>query len=99
MPLQAQANFAHQMAFHLVKGYNAVMPLEENEIDVLWWLMIGRICQSLASSAKRTEGEPDNEYLRASEAPFWRLLKAISTNNFQEHASLARENFRAACGF
>lgn len=99
LPLQIQADFAHKTAFHLVKGYNAVMPLKEQEIDVLWWLMIGRICQSLASSAKRSDGEPDNEYLRVSEAPFWRLLEAISAKNFQEHASLARENFRAACGF
>ncbi len=94
-----QAEYAHRTAAAIVRGYHAHMPLERDEVDVLWWLMLGRVCHSLASSAKRSEGEPDNAYLRASEAPFWRLLRAISNPSFEAHAARAKNELREACGY
>jgi Ser/Thr protein kinase RdoA (MazF antagonist) len=97
---QAQADYARAQACALVRAYHQVMPLEERECDALWWLMLGRVCHSLSSSAKRAEGEPGNvEYIRISEAPFWRLLDAISVESFEEHARQAREELRRACLF
>ena len=79
----------------MVQGYHKVMPLEEREVDALWWLMLGRVCHSLSSSAKRAEGDPDNiDYIRISEAPFWRLLDAISADSFEQQAGRARVGFR-----
>ena len=77
----------------VVQGYVDAMPLDDIELDVLWWCMIGRICHSLASSSHRQLLEPENKYLVVSEEPFWRLLHALSSPSFEENAATARERF------
>jgi len=89
--------YARKTAIAIVSGYHSQMPLKKEELDVVWWCMIGRICHSLASSSHRQKLEPENKYLVISEAPFWQLLKAISIPSFEENGLIARKEFERTC--
>ncbi len=81
-------------AAEMVHGYNEAYPLEELEISVLYGLIKARLCSSLLVSAFRGALEPENEYLRVSEAGAWSLLTHLSA----ESSSLAEYRWRSACG-
>jgi 4-aminobutyrate aminotransferase-like enzyme/Ser/Thr protein kinase RdoA (MazF antagonist) len=61
-------------AVNVVKGYNSIFPLMENEIKLLFNLICMRLCQSVAISAYQQTLEPENEYLRISEKKAWKCL-------------------------
>lgn len=65
-------------AAELCAGYSERRPLAPLELDLLFDLVRARLAVSLSSSAERAAAEPDNAYLRVSEAPAWRLLGALS---------------------
>ena len=54
-------------ASHMIRGYHAVLPLEKKELDILYYLVAGRLCMSLLNSAASTSADPTNEYLGVSE--------------------------------
>lgn len=89
-----QLNYAICTASSIVEGYHNEMPLTKEELDILWWCMIGRICHSLASSSRRQILEPSNKYIVVSEQPFWQLLKTLSHPSFEINAEKARKSFR-----
>lgn len=84
-PLQAGAQ--------VVKGYHAIFPLMENELNVLYDLIAIRLCMSVMHAAIRTKDNPDDAYLSISEKPAWALLRQLRTI----HPRLALYTFRAAC--
>ena len=88
-------DYALKTALAVVEGYQQEMPLTLEELNVLWWCMIGRICHSLASSAHRQTLEPDNAYLTVSEQPFWKLLYALSYPSFETNAVKATAMFKS----
>ena len=66
---------------HLLKGYHAQLPLLAEEIDVLYYLVAGRLCASVVNSAHTTKLKPDSTYITVSEQQAWTLLrKWISVN-------------------
>jgi 4-aminobutyrate aminotransferase-like enzyme/Ser/Thr protein kinase RdoA (MazF antagonist) len=65
-------------AAHVIAGYNSVRPLPEPEQNVLFDLVIARLCASVLMSAQRRHTEPDNEYHQISERPVWRLLERLN---------------------
>jgi Ser/Thr protein kinase RdoA (MazF antagonist) len=90
----SSSQYAIFVSSSVVQGYVEAMPLDSDELDVLWWCMIGRICHSLASSSHRQLLEPENKYLVVSEAPFWTLLHSLSHPSFEANEAAARESFR-----
>ena len=80
---------------HVVRGYHNANPLSEEELEVLYDLIITRLCTSVLVSAFRVSLEPENEYLRISEAPAWELLERLTRGS----RSLALYRFRDACGY
>ncbi|MFT3792357.1 MAG: aminotransferase class III-fold pyridoxal phosphate-dependent enzyme [Rudaea sp.] len=82
-------------AARLAAGFHAEYPLFEEEIDILFDLIVMRLTISVTLSAARREQTDDNPYLAVSEAPAWRLLKRLGAMNRR----LATSILRHACGF
>jgi 4-aminobutyrate aminotransferase-like enzyme/Ser/Thr protein kinase RdoA (MazF antagonist) len=81
-------------AVAVTAGYHAAYPLPDTELALLYDFIAIRLCTSVAVSACQQKLEPDNAYLRISEAPAWAALqkwRAISP-------ALAHFAFRHACG-
>jgi len=84
-----------QMACTIIKGYHQVMPLEEKELDILYYLIAGRLCVSVCNSAYTKTQQDNIDYITISEKPAWELLeKWITINPF-----FAKNEFRKTCGF
>jgi 4-aminobutyrate aminotransferase-like enzyme/Ser/Thr protein kinase RdoA (MazF antagonist) len=81
-------------AAEVVQGYHAVVPLVDEELDVLLPFALARLAVSVCLSAARRAEAPDNHYLTVSEAPAWQVLERLTTL----HHRLARSVIRAACG-
>ena len=81
-------------AAHVTAGYHAVYPLTEDELAVLYPLMLARLCVSVTNSAYQRAVDPENAYLQISDAPAWALLEQLA----QVPPDFARYMLRAACG-
>lgn len=80
-------------ASFVIKGYNNVFPLKENEIDLMFCLICTRLSVSLCMSAWSSKVEPGNEYIKISEKPVIELIKKLAAVN----PVLACHTFREAC--
>jgi len=78
----------------IIKEYHAVFPLEEMEINLLFDLIVIRLCTSVVNSAVRKKENPHDPYLVISEKPAWNLLKILQSVDSQEVSKM----FRAVCG-
>ncbi|RNC92469.1 MAG: aminotransferase class III-fold pyridoxal phosphate-dependent enzyme [Allomuricauda sp.] len=79
----------------LLQSYHAILPLQEKEISILYWLIAMRLCTSVCNSAHAKVSDPDNSYASVSEQKAWALLEKwlrIGPNR-------AEQIFRAAVGF
>ncbi len=77
----------------VVQGYHAEYPLTEQELALLYPLICIRLCTSVTMSACQQQQEPDNDYLKISEAPAWCALEKL----MEIPPQLAHFAFRAAC--
>lgn len=82
-------------AVPIISSYHKILPLEENEIDILYWLVAARLCTSVCNSAYEKIENPENQYTQISEKPAWDLLKKWIAIN----PVFARNEFRKAAGF
>lgn len=79
----------------VVSGYHQELPVTEQEIDILFWLIAIRLCISVIMSAGSKKRNPDNTYLNATEPKAWKLLeKLISINPLK-----AINRFRQQCAY
>lgn len=58
----------------IIKGYHDVLPLEEKEIGVLYYLVAARLCTSVCNSAYAKKMDPENTYATVSEKYAWSML-------------------------
>jgi 4-aminobutyrate aminotransferase-like enzyme/Ser/Thr protein kinase RdoA (MazF antagonist) len=78
----------------MVRGYHAVLPLEDKELELLFPLICTRLAVSVTNSAIQKRLRPHDPYVVISEKPAWELLgKLISIP-----PRLAYYRFREACG-
>jgi 4-aminobutyrate aminotransferase-like enzyme len=82
-------------AVPIISSYHKILPLEENEIDILYWLVAARLCTSVCNSAYEKIENPQNKYTQISEKPAWNLLKKWIAIN----PVFARNEFRKAADF
>ena len=61
----------------IIGAYTAEMPLEPDELRVLFDLVATRLAMSIAISSHRSRDFPDNEYLNISRAPALALLRRL----------------------
>lgn len=79
----------------VVKGYHEKYPLTEKELELLYYLIAGRLCISVTRSAYNASLSSDNEHHFITENHAWELLyKLIKINPVK-----ANDVFRKACGF
>lgn len=58
----------------IIQGYTRCLPLKKNELKLIYYLINGRLCNSLIMSSKLQIHRPDDEYLMISAQPARRLL-------------------------
>jgi len=84
-----------EVANQVLKGYHPIFQLEEKELEILYYLVAGRLCTSVCNSGYSKTLKPDSEYITISEKPAWDLLyKWVSINPVK-----AKDTFRKAAGF
>ena len=84
-----------KVADYVIKGYHEILPLEEQEIELIYYLVSARLCTSLCNSAYAKTIKPNSEYITISEKPAWSLLRKWLTIN-PIHATT---RFRNVTGF
>ncbi|MBW4362365.1 aminotransferase class III-fold pyridoxal phosphate-dependent enzyme [Flavobacterium taihuense] len=79
----------------VVKGYHESYPLTTQELDLLYYLIAGRLCISVTQSAYNGSLDTNNEHHFITEKPAWDLLyQLIKINPIK-----AQDTFRKVCGF
>jgi len=81
-------------AVHVVRGYHAVHPLTEEEIEALFPMICLRLCVSVVLSAHQRRLRPENGYLSITERSAWAALERLAG----VHPRWAHYLFREACG-
>jgi len=81
-------------AAEVVAGYHGVFPLKEDELAVVFPLMVARLAVSVTNSAHRKKVRPGDAYVTVSEAPAWEGLERLA----KIHPRFAHYTLRAACG-
>jgi len=70
-----------ETADQVIRGYQTLYPLNEEEIKLLYYLIPARLCTSVCNSAELKVKGKDTEYILVNEKPAWVLLeKWISYN-------------------
>ena len=79
----------------LLKSYHEILPVEEKELEVLYYLIAARLCISVCISAYSRKDIPNNEYAFVSEKFAWQMLYRWLAIN----PVAAETSFRQAAGF
>ncbi len=75
-------------------GYHRLLPLDDLELRALFPAACMRLAVSVVVSAQDARLEPDNAYIRVSEAPAWQALERL----VRIEPAAAEAALRAACG-
>ncbi len=82
-------------AAQLIQGYHQEFPLEKLELELLYFLIAGRLCQSVTIAAESRALEPENKYISVSEKDAWDLLDYLLACNPER----AKQEFFRACHY
>lgn len=63
-----------EWAIASLKGYHSKNPIQEQEIEVLYYLIAARLCTSVCNSANAKNKHPENTYTSVSEDFAWSML-------------------------
>lgn len=72
----------------ILKAYHQIIPLQEIELHLLYYLIAARLCISVCNSAQSRLNQPENEYTGISEKHAWRMLEkwlSISPAGAENH--------------
>lgn len=78
----------------LIAGYHRVFPFTDDELALLFPLVLTRLAVSVVNAAVVARERPDDPYLTVSEAPAWRLLERLCDGDPRR----VEARWRAACG-
>ncbi|MCW5515365.1 aminotransferase class III-fold pyridoxal phosphate-dependent enzyme [Muriicola sp. Z0-33] len=70
-----------QVGKEVVAAYHEILPLKNQELDILYYLIAARLCTSVCNSAYTKTLKPDSEYITISEQPAWKLLRQLLAIN------------------
>lgn len=78
----------------ILRSYHQIIPLEEQEIHILYYLVAARLCTSVCNSAHSRIINPVNKYASVSEKGAWQLIyRWLAINPIK-----AENEFRKAAG-
>lgn len=83
------------MGCHHYKAYHKILPLKEDELHIIYYLIAARLCTSVCNAAHSQRVEPNNTYASVSEKSAWKMLHYWLTINPVK----AENKFRKATGF
>lgn len=84
-----------ESAVIILEAYHEILPLEEDELRVLYYIIAARLCTSVCNSAHARKMNPSNTYASVSEKSAWAMLhKWLAINPIK-----AENEFRKAAGF
>src|SRR6185312_6980667 len=81
-------------AASVVRGYQELRPLADDEIASLFVLVLLRLCTSVCVAARQQQQRPDDDYLSVSQGPIAATLPALAAIDFD----VAEAAFRNARG-
>ncbi len=58
----------------ILQAYHSTLPIEENEIKILYYLIAARLVTSVCNSAHSRKINPENKYASVSEKSAWKML-------------------------
>ena len=79
----------------VVKGYHEQYPLEEKELEILYYLIAGRLCISLTQSAYNASLDSKNDHHFITMRPAWDLMYRLIEIN----PIYALDSFKKAVGY
>ncbi|WP_299212399.1 aminotransferase class III-fold pyridoxal phosphate-dependent enzyme [uncultured Dokdonia sp.] len=79
----------------ILESYHRILPLEEKEVSVLYYLIAARLCISVCNSAHAKKADSTNTYASVSEVNAWKMLYRLLKIN----PIYAENTFRKAVGF
>ncbi len=68
-------------AAHVLTAYHKALPLEEQEVELLYYLIAARLCTSAIQAAHSRVRDPGNQYATSSESKAWTCLQKWMTIN------------------
>ena len=83
-----------QRALSIIRNYHTVNPLQESEMQALYFAIAARLMISVTFSAIRKKEFPEDPYLQISEKPAWELLHKLK----RIHPDYATLRFKEAIG-
>lgn len=83
-----------ETASALLRAFHREQPLDDDEVAVLFGLVVLRLCVSVCVAAQQQAQRPGDEYLSISQAPIRRTLPRLAGIP----PETAEETFRIACG-
>ena len=78
---------------HVVAGYHAVLPFDDDELELMLPLALMRLCASVTNSARAAGRRPGDSYVTVHEKPAQRVLAALRGCDF----GAAEARLRQAC--
>ena len=76
----------------LIHAYHQVIPLQEKEISLLYYLIAAKLCISVCHSANAKKQEPNNTYASVSEKNAWKMLyKLLEINPVSLEVAILKE--------
>ncbi|KTD07176.1 phosphotransferase [Legionella jamestowniensis] len=82
-----------QAAAAIIEKYHGIYPLQEDEVEVLFDLILIRLCVTVVHSMLRNDSHDLNDTLSIAEEPAWKLLRELSQVNSLD----ATRIFKEAC--
>lgn len=80
----------------IVSGFDSVLPLEEEEVDLVYDLVLARLAVTATIIAWRKEMRPDQpDYIHESEAPCWATIEDLLARGRTQ----VRAGLRKACRY
>lgn len=64
----------YEFILPVVNAYHKIIPLEEKEVSILYYLMAAKLCISVCHSAHAKKQDPENAYASSSEKNAWKML-------------------------
>ena len=76
----------------LIHAYHKIIPLQEREISILYYLIASKLCISVCHSAHAKKQDPNNTYASVSENNAWKMLnKLIEINPISFESEILKE--------